>query len=152
MAFQIIEKFNFCQFSAELKQKLKFFAKILTVNSTEGETVFENLNHIIFLTCVASENPKNYVSSLAYQKVVQLNFVVPFFSPFGLKISIVSFEIEVLRNIWKKNEQWTGKCHPVSTENHCLALILLLWKIDVSALIRVESALFRSNNFWIRGD
>ena len=40
--------------------------------------------------------------SLAGQKVEQPSVVVPFFSPFGLKIGTLCLEIEILRNISKK--------------------------------------------------
>ena len=46
--------------------------------------------------------------SLAGQKVEQPSVVVPFFSPFGLKIGTLCLEIEILRNISKKKD----KCHP----------------------------------------
>ena len=83
----------------------------------------------------------------------------------GLKIIIWRLDVEVLRNLSGKNENWTEKFHPESMENQqcsklfnrkstllsgetrllqeklalkqsCSALILLLWKIDFSAPIR----------------
>ena len=58
IALQVFEKFH-NQFSSDLLQKLKFFETILKVHSTKRENAFENLNHISFLTRVASKNLKH---------------------------------------------------------------------------------------------
>ena len=68
-----LKKNKISQFSAELKQTLKFSAKILKVHSTKRENASENLNHISFLTWVARKNPKKWVLviSLVHKKAEQ---------------------------------------------------------------------------------
>ena len=93
-----------------------------------------------------------------YQKTHKLKFLLylwpvkrlkkwicgnPFCLPIGLKFRIWCLEIEVIRNVSEKIENWTGTFHLKSTKNqrcsqssaaHSPALILLLWEINFSAL------------------
>ena len=64
-----LKKIKIPHFFAELKQKLKFSAKILKVHSTKRENTFENLNHISFLIWVYKKPQKfEFVISMARKK------------------------------------------------------------------------------------
>ena len=115
------------------------------------------------------KKPKNFIISLARRKDrTDTSFLFISFEQYGLKIKIVNLEIEVLQNVSKQNQSRSKNYHPESTRNQCclellqrksalkhccLALILLLWKIDFSsALIRAESALFRQFQLMYRAE
>ena len=100
--------------------------------------------------------------SLACQEIEQLNFVVPFFSPFGLKIRILCFEVEVPQNIsekkWKLNWKMSSWFHEKSALFRAVSELFkdfqvmysAEWELkrSWSALIIFESEMIGAKNLW----
>ena len=55
MAFLMVSKCKYPHYCAKWQQKLNFFEVIMKIPPIKREIVFENVNHISFVTCGVTE-------------------------------------------------------------------------------------------------